>query len=229
MTTRVTRASKKAAPKAAPRRGRPPGPGRKKAAPKKKVARRKAAPKKPEKLETLEELPRRRGAPKGNQFWKMRSSHGRKPKFATPEILWEACQEYFEWAEENPLWEAKAFAFQGDVTVEKLPKMRAMTLDGLHLFLDIDNETWRNYRGRKGFVGVTTRVENVIRSQKFAGAAAELLNPNIIARDLGLAEKREHAGHGGGAIVSAVIAPDLSSDEATKQYHELIRGGKNKR
>ncbi|MDR6901408.1 hypothetical protein J2W52_003032 [Rhizobium miluonense] len=35
-------------------------------------------------------------APKGNKFWMARSSHGRNPIFATPEDLWNACNEYFQ-------------------------------------------------------------------------------------------------------------------------------------
>lgn len=136
------------------------------------------------------------GAPKGNQFWRARSSHGRNPIFATPGDLWDACDQYFQWVEENPLWEAKPFAFQGVVTVENLPKMRAMTVSGLCIFLDIDPETWANYRKREDFFGVITRAEAVIFQQKFAGAAADLLNANIIARDLGLAEKQD-LNHGG--------------------------------
>jgi hypothetical protein len=34
----------------------------------------------------------------------------------------------------------------------------------------------------------------VILDQKFTGAAADLLNPNIIARDLGLTDKKEVSG-----------------------------------
>lgn len=130
-------------------------------------------------------------APKGNQFWKARSSHGRKPKFANPDVLWAACKEYFQWVEDHPLWEMKPFPYQGAVIQEAVAKMRAMTLDGLCLFLDIEDDTWRHYRVRKGFLGVTTRVEKIIREQKLTGAAADLLNPNIIARDLGLADKQQ--------------------------------------
>ena len=42
------------------------------------------------------------GAPKGNQFWKLRSKHGRDKLFTTPELLWQAACEYFEWCENNP-------------------------------------------------------------------------------------------------------------------------------
>ncbi|EFH9069430.1 TPA: DNA-packaging protein [Escherichia coli] len=35
----------------------------------------------------------------------------------------------------------------------------------------------------EGFCGVTTRAEQVIYDQKFSGAAADLLNANIIDRN----------------------------------------------
>ncbi len=146
-------------------------------------------------------------APKGNQFWKMRAKHGRDKLFASPELLWEACCEYFEWVSNNPLWESKAFAFQGVVTVEQLPKMRAMTIDGLTLFLDIDRRTWNAWRDQKDFSEVVMKADQVIREQKFSGAAAELLNPNIIARDLGLIDKtaNEHTGADGAPLMPTSI------------------------
>jgi hypothetical protein len=78
--------------------------------------------------------------------------------------------------------------------------MRAMTIAGLCIFLDIDQTTWRDYGTKKDFSRVVTRAEEVIRSQKFAGAAADLLNANIIARDLGLTDKQEFSGPNGGPI-----------------------------
>ncbi|WP_142478635.1 DNA-packaging protein [Klebsiella oxytoca] len=150
-------------------------------------------------------------APKGNRFWEARSSHGRNPKFESSEELWKACVEYFEWVEENPLWEMRPFAYQGEVVQEPVAKMRAMTLTGLCLFLDISDDTWRNYRANNDLLGVVTRAEKVIYDQKFSGAAADLLNPNIIARDLGLADKRE---------VHKTIT-DLTDEELDRRLQEL--------
>lgn len=133
-------------------------------------------------------------APKGNEFWKARSSHGRKPIFATADDLWEAASEYFEWVEANPLWEDKVTSFQGTNTHEPIAKMRAMTIAGLCIFLDISQQAWSEYKQREGFGEVTTRIDDIIRTQKFEGASADLLNPNIIARDLGLADKQETSG-----------------------------------
>ena len=135
-------------------------------------------------------------APKGNRFWEARSSHGRNPKFSSPDVLWEACTEYFAWVEENPLYEMRPFAYQGEVTQEPVAKMRAMTISGLCIFLDITTETWANYRSNQDFFGVTTRVEDIIYNQKFSGAAADLLNANIIARDLGLRDKQDQTING---------------------------------
>ena len=152
-------------------------------------------------------------APVGNSFWEARSSHGRKPIFANPEDLWTACCEYFEWVEANPLLECKAFAFQGTVTLQDLPKMRAMTVTGLCIFLDISHDTWLNYKAKEDFVGVTTRVDEIIRTQKFQGAAADLLNPNIIARDLGLVDKAETTGTLHTVIEQHIVDPKNQDGE----------------
>jgi hypothetical protein len=152
-------------------------------------------------------------APAGNQFWKARSSHGRSPIFETPGQLWNSCEEYFTWVDANPLIEDKIIAFQGVATHVPVAKMRAMTIAGLCIFLDISRRTWDDYRLRQDFVPVCTHVEQIIREQKFTGAAADLLNANIIARDLGLADRQEHTGKDGEPI--AVV--DLSETEAARR------------
>jgi hypothetical protein len=146
------------------------------------------------------------GAPKGNQFWKARAKHGRDKIFSTPADLWNAAVEYFEWVEANPL--KKAIVYQGEVTGEE-DLMRAMTMDGLSIFLDCDIETLHNYATKeeyKEFFGVSKRIRKVVDTQKFEGASAGLLNPTIIARDLGLKDSttNEHTGGNGGPIVTEV-------------------------
>jgi hypothetical protein len=55
------------------------------------------------------------GAPKGNEFWKMRSKHGRDALFASPELLWESACEYFEWCNDNPIVSSKIQQVQTEV------------------------------------------------------------------------------------------------------------------
>lgn len=130
-------------------------------------------------------------APKGNRFWEARSSHGANPKFEHANDLWDACLEYFDWVERNPLQDARIAQSGGKAKIMKIDKMRAMTISGICIFLDIDQTTWRGWRAdRLDLIPIITRVEQIIRTQKFEGASADLLNANIIARDLGLADKQ---------------------------------------
>lgn len=148
-------------------------------------------------------------APKGNQFWKLRSKHGRDKLFASPELLWKAACEYFEWCDKNPLKETKLFSYQGAIVKGEMGKMRAYTLTGLCLYLDCNTAYFRKFKERlvakkealEGFDTVITRIEETIYIQKFQGAAADLLNSNIIARDLGLSDKKELSGKDGKDLV----------------------------
>jgi len=138
-------------------------------------------------------------APKHNKFWKLRSRHGREKLFATPEILWKAACEYFQWCVDNPLFEEKGFAYQGTVTKESFAKMRAMTLSQLCFYLHCNEGYFRTFKaqlptGEQDFNTVIDNIETVIYNQKFQGAAADLLNANIISRELGLTDKTELSG-----------------------------------
>ncbi|RVO67078.1 DNA-packaging protein [Sinorhizobium meliloti] len=160
-------------------------------------------------------------APQGNQFWKARSTHGRNPIFASPDDLWTAACEYFEWVENNPLWEDRIVSYQGETKHEPVAKMRAMTIGGLCIFLDVSRQAFDEYRKREDFVAVTRAIEEIIRVQKFEGASADLLNANIIARDLGLADKSELTGPGGGPIETK----EVSDNELARRVAFMLAKG----
>ena len=164
-----------------------------------------------------------------NQFWKARSRHGRFPKFPEGEegarMLLEACEDYFTWCEENPLLEDKAYAYEGAVTHDPVEKLRAFTLNGLTLFIDVADTTWRDWRAtRQDLLPVITWAETTIKDQKFVAAAAGLLNANIISRDLGLADKTEISGPGGGPVQS--ITGEMTPEEAADLYAQTREQGK---
>ncbi len=151
----------------------------------------------------------------GNWLWETRTAPAGHPRaFADGEALWTACVPYFEWVRGNPLYEDQLVTFQGMATHEPVAKMRAMTIKELCLFLRISNRTWNEWKqDRPDLVPTITDVEAVIYSWKFAGAAAGLLNANIIARELGLADKQEHMGEGGGPVQVQDLTPQRPDDE----------------
>jgi hypothetical protein len=127
-------------------------------------------------------------APKGNRFWEARSSHGRKPIWDNPQELYDACVEYFEWVEANPLWETKPMIVNGEVYDAPTAKMRAMTIEGLCVFLGIARPTWDEYKHKQDFSYIVSLVNNTMYEQKLTGAASGLLVATIIQRELGLKE-----------------------------------------
>lgn len=139
-------------------------------------------------------------ATKGNQFWKARAKHGRDKIFKTPELMLEAAFDYFAWVEDNPL--TKAIIYQGGVSASPEKLMRAMTIKGLCIYWGVNTQYLNDFIGNlnldekvnQDFSSVISTIKEIIETQKFEGASAGLLNPNIIARDLGLADKKELSG-----------------------------------
>ncbi len=134
------------------------------------------------------------GAPQGNQFWKLRSKHGRDKLFTSPQLLWEAACEYFQWCEDNPI---EAEDNKGTRNVNTVKFNRPFTLKGFCIFCDSSESWFKEFRKAlktnddKDFLSVIYKIEEIIYNQKFEGAAIGIFNANIIARDLGLAEKSE--------------------------------------
>ena len=138
-------------------------------------------------------------ATKGKQFWKARAKHGRDKIFSTPGKLWVAACEYFQWAEDHPL--KRDIIYQGVKTGEE-NLLRAMTVSGMCIFLGVNSDYFTDFKDGlnleekqgKDFSRIITDIYEIIKTQKFEWASAGLLNPNIIARDLGLTDKKELSG-----------------------------------
>ena len=155
-------------------------------------------------------------APKKNQFWKLRSNHGRDKLFQSPELLWEAACEYFEWNAKNPWFKFEAIKSGERVgKLVKIPTARPLTLHGLCLYLDCSANWWKEFRAAKheDFLAVTSRIDEIIYRQKFEGAAVGAFNANIIARDLGLVDKSDISSAGQTLQKQTIIVRDAETKE----------------
>lgn len=155
----------------------------------------------------------------GNKYWQLRTTHGRDKKYS-PETLWETFVSYADWVNDNPLIEAvlvpRGMKVENNgkeklVYKTGMPKMRPLTITGFQLFADISDTTWENYSKEKDFLAVTSRIKNTCWAQKFEGAAAGLLHPNIIARDLGLVDKSSTE-----VKVEQPLFPDVPADDSNQ-------------
>jgi len=115
----------------------------------------------------------------------------------------------------------------GEVTIEKIPVMRAMTMSQLCFYLNCSESYFRHFKSENkdtnsDFITVIAEIERVVYNQKFQGASANLLNANIIARDLGLIDKSDLTTNGESINLAnaqkAYIAslPNATDTEATE-------------
>jgi hypothetical protein len=128
----------------------------------------------------------------GNEYWKLAKNAG-KPKKYKPTALLKKAYDYAEWCVKYPLYEQKVFS---NGTRMKVAKMRAMTIQGFSLFANFHIDTFYEYEKQNDYSEIIKQIRNIFFSQKFEGAAADMLNANIIARELGLNDnqKVEHSG-----------------------------------
>lgn len=123
-------------------------------------------------------------------FWKTPPAE----KIPSPEELRSGAVEYFDWATTATLKEAKAFAYQGASWVEELDKARPFTERGLAVFLGLTSSRLAMFRSDIDYITVMEWIDDVIWTQKFELAAADLLNANMISKDLGLVDKKQVEG-----------------------------------
>lgn len=119
------------------------------------------------------------GAPKGNEYWKRRSTHGREKIFTDPEVFKQACYEYFQSVDETPLFAVEQRRAAGSHIIPegatpeeraalldpliKIPRMVPYTIQGLCIFLDVNTRYFGQFETQIG---------------------EELLSPNKLSKEI---------------------------------------------
>lgn len=131
----------------------------------------------------------------------------------TPADLLQGAVGYFKWCTDTPLQEEQLFHYQGRIIRADNNKVRPFTKRGLAVYLNIPEGRLSTFKSRGGdWSEAMERIEQIIYTQKFEGAASGLMNANFLARDLGLAERSELSGPNGGPLQTQ----DVTDEEALK-------------
>ena len=121
-----------------------------------------------------------------------------RPALVNADTFRKACAEYFQWADDNPWLKTVGLDKEGNVL--QIPKTRPYVVEGLINHIDITNSYWYDIQNpnsqnfREDLVEVFSWCNNVLFSQKFTGAAVDDFKEGIIARVLGLGDRRELTG-----------------------------------
>jgi hypothetical protein len=152
-------------------------------------------------------------APKGNEFWRFRTKHGRNHAYTAEELLDEA-ERYFK----RMATEKSARFYEPN---SKMHFITPPSILSLCVHLGIGEATWYRWKdiGSQDLREVISYIETIIKARQFDGAAIGIFKANIMSRALGLAQKHEHSGPNGGPMETK----DLSDDEFARRLRFLAR------
>lgn len=147
-------------------------------------------------------------------YWEWRKNTGRPKAIRTPKEMWEYACGYFRSIDEYPF--LKQEQRKNPIKIEKgtiiddnlreeiknpvigLETIRPYTWAGFEAYLfergvlaNLDHYKCNLENRYQEFIGVIRAIDKIMFAQKFEGAAAGVFNANIIARDLGLADKSQ--------------------------------------
>lgn len=129
------------------------------------------------------------------------------PIFATPDELWDAACEYFDWCVDTPIeYELEIGKNTGQFV--KLKKPRPFNMRGFHGLAEISPKMWKRLQEDPEFEEVLYRIENVIYTQIYDGGMTGIYDSGMSSKSLGLTDKREITADVN-ATVSEVSAKDL--------------------
>lgn len=132
-------------------------------------------------------------APKGNQFWKLRSKHGRDKLFANAALLWDAACDYFEWCDNHPWRSEKVKNKPSGKETENAPTQRPYSITGLCIYLGCNQGYFSDFKKNcnKDFSEIITCIEEIIETQQFEGVTVGAFTSNLIARKMGYVDKQD--------------------------------------
>lgn len=128
----------------------------------------------------------------GNRTWPsgLGTDIGKKRFWETPEELLMDAQTYMNWAFENPILEEQVTVTKdGDVVRAEVSHPRALTIQGFCAFFGKGPMAFHHLQWKgNDWEAATSVIKSMFFSHSYEYAAAGLLNPNIVARYLGLAD-----------------------------------------
>ena len=114
----------------------------------------------------------------------------------TPERLWELFTQFVEHENSNPMYKVEYVGKDGDQV--DTPLQVPITFEAFECWLadkeiinDLGNYSSNLNGAYDDYLPIITRIRNNCFAQNFKGASVGLFNANIIARKLGLSDKKE--------------------------------------
>ncbi|MDR1257873.1 MAG: DNA-packaging protein [Tannerellaceae bacterium] len=131
-------------------------------------------------------------AEKGSKYWTRRNKHGRPRLYASPDALFDAAGEYFEWCSAHPLYKIETcIGKEGPIQV-KIPVARPYTVGGLckhlgynrsHFYRCVKLARDRNIsKSEDRYLFMFEFIHTIISAQQWEGAMMGVFSPSLVSR-----------------------------------------------
>lgn len=169
---------------------------------------------------------------RGNQAWKLRTTHGRDKLFSDAALLWDEACLYFEWCDRNPWYKPELVKYKGDYEEAETPLRRPYIMEALTNYLGVSvtyfatakkqlrEKLERPYLGedaaqRKAvdteLLECYLRIEQTVRTQQIEGGLMGVFNSNLTARIAGIADT-VNGNHTGEMVFKVTVRDQETAD-----------------
>lgn len=172
---------------------------------------------------------------KGNQLWQLVQNAGRCVIISDAGELWQKAIEYFKWCDENPQNKGELVKHQGDAELFDVPLGRPYSMDALTIYANVSDSYFRSRKGTLGdkveantatedelaLLDTIRRIESIVRTQRFEGAAVGIYKENLISRVDGYADNINQ--HNTGEVRQNVVVRDQTTKENLDKLKDLMK------
>lgn len=170
----------------------------------------------------------------GNQFWRLRTKHGRDKIFGDAAVLLAEAHAYFDWCDRHPWNKVELVKYQGDSVEAEVPLGRPYTVDGLMSYLGVSGGYFRAAKRHLRekiekqketpadleILDAIEMIEQTIRTQQIEGAAVGVFSANLVARINGLADNTNVSSSG--EAVLRVTVRDAETGDNMNRLEETL-------
>jgi len=163
-----------------------------------------------------------------DKFWLFQNSKRSKllAEYNTPEELWAACVEYFDFCADCPIQHNVHSFSQGALVTGEVEKPRAFSLRALLRFIGVTMKEWEIMKNSDTeFARPCHLAEDIIFQQLYELGAADVLNANFVARSLGMGDKQTLQGpgpNGEHTMINTLDVSGLSLDQLDALQDALL-------
>ncbi len=126
--------------------------------------------------------------PKGNKLWKIQSEHNKDTLLASPELLLQSAYEYFAWCDKHPLSKSEAVKSGSECgRIIDIPLRRPYSFGGFCAYIGCSVYYMEQVKATmcSEVLEAIERIEDLIRTQLFEGAAIGTFNTSIVSKWMG--------------------------------------------